>query len=140
MQTLVVQQVLLQDCLLTGQLLLCHLLQRDRDRQLIIGQLVVSITELTASVILKCLMQCVINCIISASHLDVIRPAVLLSLPFDPALDQLQCFLSGGPWTFDLPRCITGTLIQCGAEALGQGVTARTSLGAELALCAVFGV
>lgn len=49
-QTLVVQQVLLQDCLLTGQLLLCHLLQRDT--QSVMGQLnkVVCITELIVKV------------------------------------------------------------------------------------------
>lgn len=77
---------------------------------------------------------------VSVSHLDVFGPAVLLSLPFDPALDHLQCFLSGGSWAFDLRRRVAGALVQCGAEALGQGVASGTSLGAELALCTVFGV
>ncbi len=42
--------------------------------------------------------------------------------------------------TFGLPCCVISSLVQRGAEAFGQGVAARTSLGAELALCTVFGI
>lgn len=56
---------------------------------------------------------------ISAANLDVIRPAVLLPLPFDPALDELQCFLPCWMLTFGLHRSIVSALVQRGAEALG---------------------
>lgn len=77
---------------------------------------------------------------ISGPYLDIIRPAVLLPLVFDSALDQLQCFLPCRPWAFELPCCVMSTVIQCGSKALGQGVAAGPSLRAELCLCTVFGI
>lgn len=76
----------------------------------------------------------------SVANLDVVRPAILLPLPFDPSLDQLQCFFPGGTRTLDLHCCIVSALVQRGTEALRQGVAPRTGLRAELALCAVFGI
>lgn len=77
---------------------------------------------------------------ISGPYLDIIRPAVLLPLVFDSALDQLQCFLPCRPRAFELPCCVMSTVIQCGSKALGQGVAAGPSLRAELGLCTVFGI
>jgi len=77
---------------------------------------------------------------LNRAHLDVIGPAVLLLLPFDPVLDQLQCLLPGGALALHLSCCVESALVQRGAEALGQGVAPRTSQGPELALGAVFGI
>ncbi|KAF3838727.1 hypothetical protein F7725_010495 [Dissostichus mawsoni] len=54
---------------------------------------------------------------VSAAHLDVVGPAVILPLPFDALLNELQRFLSGGMLIFDL--CVVSALVQRGAEALG---------------------
>lgn len=79
-------------------------------------------------------------CEVMRSYLDVIRPAVLLSLAFDPALDQVQCIFLGGTLTLHFRCCVVSALVQCGAEALRQRVAPRTSQGAELALRTMFGI
>lgn len=73
-------------------------------------------------------------------NLDVVGPTVLLPLPFDPALNQLQRFLPGGTRPFDLRCGILSSLLQRGPEALGQGVAPWAGVGAELALRTVLGV
>lgn len=70
----------------------------------------------------------------SPSHLGVLWPAVLLSLAFDAALDEIQGLLSGGSVALGLSTNIVACLVQGGTKALGQGVAAWPCLRGQLSL------
>lgn len=84
------QQVLLQNGFLGGQLLLGHLLQEEHVHKPS-GPLGHAKS--------------------TGTHLDVIGPTVLLPLPFDPTLDQLKRFLPGGTGTLHLHGRVLNALL-----------------------------
>lgn len=88
------QQVLLQNGFLAGQLLLGHLLHREQEE--CVYMLCVSLLRWCERI---------------AAHLDVIGPTVLLPLPFDPTLDQIKSFLPSGTRSLHLHRRVLNALL-----------------------------